>query len=114
MTVVKFLLLMFSPSHLGLKFWDRCSTIRCVRRHESCELAFEGLAYASAPALSNGLGRGIGEDVLVPFFQAIEDALRRGFGRGLRYIEATVHVGVDGADEDGVDRHALRRQHRSQ
>src|SRR5215472_8086981 len=65
--------------------------------HESCELTLELLGYASAPTLGHGLRRGIGEDILFPFLQPIEDAQRRGLGRRLRYLEASVHVGVDGA-----------------
>ena len=49
-------------------------------RHEGLELALERLGHAHAPALGDGQGRGIGEDVLVAFLQAIEDALRRRLG----------------------------------
>src|SRR5713226_1738928 len=28
----------------------------------------------------------------------------RGLGRGLRYLEASGHIGVDGAEENGMDR----------
>src|SRR5215472_12782314 len=56
--------------------------------HEGGVLALELLRYASAPALGHGLGRGIGEDILFPFLQPIEDAQRRGLWRRLRYLEA--------------------------
>jgi hypothetical protein len=48
--------------------------------HESGELALECLAYSGAPALGDGLGRGIGEDFLFAFFQAVEGACGHGFG----------------------------------
>ena len=65
--------------------------------HESCELALEPLCYTSAPALRDGLGRRIGEDILFAFLQPIEDAPRRGLGGRLRYLEAPVHISVDRA-----------------
>jgi hypothetical protein len=68
-----------------------CHTLR----QESCELAFESLCDPGAPALGDGLGRGVGEDLLFAFFQSIEDACSRRFGRDFRYVEAAVHVGVD-------------------
>ena len=83
-------------------------------RHKDCELMLECLDYAIAPALGDGLGRGIREDVLFPFLESIEDAQRRRLHRGLRDIEAAVHVGVGRADDDGVDAHALAGQQRSQ
>src|SRR5262249_17014203 len=63
--------------------------LRPALGHESCELALERFGYASAPALGQGLGRGIRENILFAFLQPIEDALRRGLGRGLRYLEAS-------------------------
>jgi hypothetical protein len=59
-------------------------------------------------------GRGVGENILFPLLQPIEDALCRGLGRGLRYLEASGHIGVDGAQENGMDRHAFARQERPQ
>jgi len=83
-------------------------------RHESCELALEGLGYASAPALRDGLGHRIGEDFLFSFLQPIEDAYSGGLGRGFHYLGAAVHIGVDGAEDDGMHRHALAGQERSE
>src|SRR5262245_1322861 len=83
---------------------------RRIPLHETGELALERLDHASAPALGHGLGHGIREDVLLPFLQAIEDATRRGLGRGLRNLEASIHISVDGAQEDGMDRHTLACQ----
>src|SRR5260370_19063845 len=86
------------------------ATLHKIRRapgHEGCELALESLDYASAPALGYGLGCGIGENILFPFLQPIEDPQRRGLGRGLRYLEAAVHVCVCRAQDDGMDCHAL-------
>src|SRR6266699_712679 len=83
-------------------------------RHEGGELAFERFAYAGAPGFRDGLGRGIGEDFLFTFFQAVEDASSRGFRRDFRYVEAAVHVGVHGTQDDGMDRYALANQERSQ
>ena len=59
-------------------------------------------------------GRGVGKDIVFAFFQPIEDALRRRLGRRLRCLEAAVHIRVDGAQDDGMDRYALSSQERSQ
>ena len=69
---------------------------RCAFRHETCELALERLDCASAPARGEGLGRGVGKDVVFAFFQSIEDTLRSRLGRGLWYVEAAVHICIDG------------------
>ena len=45
-------------------------------RHETCVLTLERLGYAIAPALGDGLRRGIGEDILFAILQSIEDARR--------------------------------------
>src|SRR5580658_5258635 len=81
--------------------------------HKTCVLTLERLGYASAPALRDGLRRWIREDVLFTILQPIEDAHCDGFRRGLRYLEASGHVGVNRAKKDAVDRHALARQQRS-
>jgi hypothetical protein len=75
-------------------------------------LAFERLCHAGAPALGDGLGCGIGEDLLFTPFQSVEDAFRGSRGCGLWNVEAAVHVGVDGAEDDGVNRHAVAREAR--
>src|SRR5438477_937091 len=64
---------------------------------ESGELALECLGCTCAPALCDGLGRGIGKDFLFAFLQSVEDALRRRLRRSLWYIEASVHIGINGA-----------------
>ena len=87
--------------------------IRRALRHESCELALQRFDYASAPALGDGQGRRIGKDVLFALLQTIEDAQRRGLGRGFRYLEPSVHIRIDGSEDDGMDRHALSGQERS-
>ena len=87
---------------------------RCVLRRECCELALECLAYSGAPALGDGLGRGIGKDFLFTFLQSVEDAGSCGFGRDFRYVEAAVHISIDGADDYGMNRDALAGQKRSQ
>src|ERR1700678_2486670 len=90
------------------------SQIRRGLRRESRELAFERLDCASAPALGDGPGCGVGKNFVFTFLQAIEDAQRRGFGRGLRYLEAAVHICVDRAKDNGMDRYALAGQERPQ
>jgi hypothetical protein len=55
---------------------------------------------------------GIGEDLLFTLFQSVEDAFRRSRRSGLWNVEAAVHVGVDGSEDDGVNRHALAREAR--
>src|SRR6266478_2226508 len=92
------------------RYFTELRDLRRALRHESCELALERLGYAGAPLLRDRLGHGIGEDVIVAFLQAVEDASRRGLGRDLGYVETPVHVGIDGTQEDGMDRHALASQ----
>jgi len=48
-------------------------------------------------------GRRIGEDLLFPSLHSIENARCRGLGRGFRYLKTAVHIGVDGAENDGMD-----------
>src|SRR5260370_39135705 len=88
------------------RYFTELRDLRRALRHESCELALKRLDYAGAPALRDRLGRGIGEDVLVAFLQAVEDASRRGLVRELGYVEPSVQVGVDGGQDVGMDRHA--------
>ena len=76
-------------------------SISGFRRHESCELARERFHCPIAPAIGDGLGPGIWEDFLFVLLQRIENAPRRGFWRSLRYVEASVHIGIDGAQDDG-------------
>src|SRR6266550_478541 len=45
---------------------------------ERRQLALERLGHAVAPALSQGLGHGIGEDVLLFFLDGVEDGSRDG------------------------------------
>src|SRR6267154_5391029 len=77
------------------------SHIRYALGHETCELALECLECACTPALREGQGRRVGKDFVFAFFQPIEDALRGGGGRGLRDLEAAVHIRVDRAQDDG-------------
>src|SRR5262249_24776652 len=88
--------------------------IRCALLHEARELALERLGHAGMPALGDGLGGGIREDFLFASLQSIEDPSRCGLGSSLRNLESAVHIGVDGAQDDGMDRHALARQKRAQ
>src|SRR6266478_3175731 len=92
------------------RYFTELRDLRRALRHESCELALERLGYAGAPPLRDRLGHGIGEDVLFASLQAVEDASRRGLGRDLGYVEPPVHIGVDGPQEDGMNRHALAGQ----
>src|SRR6186713_1669943 len=81
---------------------------------ERCKLALEFLDDARAPACGHRLGHRVGEDLLFTVLQSIEDAARRGLGRRLRDLEASIHIGVDGSEEDGVDGDALARQEGTQ
>src|SRR5271154_667389 len=65
-------------------------------RHEACELALQRLGCAIAPIRGDGLGRGVGKNFVFALFQTIENTLRRRLGRCLRYIEAAVHIRIDG------------------
>src|SRR5260370_31441964 len=65
---------------------------RRALRYESCELALKRLGYASTPAIANGLQHRVGKDILVAFFQTIEDAHRRALGRNLRNHEVAAHI----------------------
>src|ERR1035438_5098405 len=63
-------------------------------------LALEGLDRTAAPALGQGLRRGIGEDVFLSVLHAVEDGSRDRFRGGLGYVEAPGHIGVGGAGQD--------------
>ncbi len=71
-------------AHRASRSWCAipASSIRNLRnnrralRHEACVLALERLGYTAAPALRNGLGSGVGEDILFVSLQPIEDSLR--------------------------------------
>jgi DNA-binding LacI/PurR family transcriptional regulator len=78
------------------------------------ELAFEGLDGAVAPAVGEGLGHGIGEDVLLTPVHRVEDGARDGLRGGLRDVEVPGHVGIGGPDQDGVDPHAASGQRGAQ
>src|ERR1022692_913200 len=73
-----------SSSFVSAAAFATSSDLRYALGHETCELTFERLDYSIAPALGDGRGCRIGEDILFTFFQPVEDALRRGLGRGLR------------------------------
>ena len=75
MVVVKFCVFM-SRSSSFLGSIPNLRKNRRALRHEACVLALERLGYASAPAISDGLGSGIREDILFLILQPIEDALR--------------------------------------
>src|SRR5258708_13765266 len=80
--------------------------LRHTLRHVSAELALERLGCAGAPTIGDRLRHGIGEDVLVAFFQAVEDASRYGLGSKLWYVKVPRHAAVHGAGEDGMNLHA--------
>src|SRR5580692_6126580 len=96
----------WSTEKVAMKFWCFMmrSSCRRTRRQEARVLALERLGYTAAPALRNGLGSGIGEDILFVSLQPIEDSLRYRLGRGFRYLEASGHIGVNRAQEYAVDR----------
>src|ERR1700716_4661750 len=73
-------------------------------------LALERLGHTAAPALSQGLCHGIGEDILLPSLQSVQDAFRDGLRRALRYFEAPGHIGVHRAGQDGMNAHPPPRQ----
>src|SRR6266700_2617982 len=100
----------YVPPVLSADYVAVSRNFRRALRYEGSELALERLGYASAPAVGNGLRHGVGKDFLVASFQTIEDAHRRRLGRSLRYLEAAVHICVDGAQHDGVDRCAFAGQ----
>src|SRR2546425_360646 len=83
-------------------------------RDENRDLAFEGLDYAVAPTLGDGLGHWIRENLLFAFFHAIEDGHRDGLGRGLREIDASGHIGVDRSGQNGMNGHARSEEHTSE
>ena len=41
------------------------------------------------------------------FSKPVEDPLARRLGRGLRYLKAAVHIGVNGTQDDGMDGYAI-------
>src|SRR3979411_2858748 len=82
--------------------------------YERRKLALERLGHTAAPARSQGLRHGIGEDILLPSFQSVQDAFRDGLRRALRYFEASGHIGVHRAREDGMNAHAPSGQEGTQ
>src|SRR6266700_6479506 len=86
------------------------SLVRRARRYETGKLALQRLECTVAPAVCDGLRCGVGEDLLFAPLQAVEDSLCGRCGRGFRNLETTVHVGVDRAQHDGMDRHAMACQ----
>src|SRR5438445_4019336 len=64
-------------------------------RDEKRDLAFEGLDYAVAPALGDGLAHWIRENLLFAFFHAIEAGDGGRLGRGLLEIDASGTSGID-------------------
>src|SRR4029077_20328827 len=101
---VSFPFLFLDASHRALRW--------CV--DESRKLALERLGRARVPCLSDGFGRRIGEDLLFPSLHSIENARCRGLGRGFRYLKTTIHIGVDGTENDGTDPYSLASQDCSQ
>jgi len=102
--------------HNLFSFWFVDTSHRVLRRclDESRKLALERLGRARAPCLSDGLGRRIGEDLLFPSLHSIENARCRRLWRGFRYLKTAVHIGVDGAENDGMDHYFLAGQDCSQ
>src|SRR5258705_13589985 len=86
---------------------------RC-QMHECLELALKRFRYAITPSFRDRLRTRVGKDLLFTLFKTIEDAGCRCFGRRLRNLQAAVHIRVDGADDDGMNRDALVGQQRSQ
>src|SRR5215471_14098705 len=81
--------------------------LRHTLRHVSGELTLERLGCAGAPTLADRRRHGIGEDVLIAFFQTVENASCDRLRRKLWYIEVSRHIGVHGAGEDGMNLYAL-------
>src|SRR5262250_529004 len=89
-------------------------SFRHVLRDEDCLLVFERLGYTVAPAVSDGLGHGIRENLLFASFEAIEDGHCDGLGRSFREIDAPGHIGIDWSGQAGMNGHVLVGQERSQ
>src|SRR5580658_5327977 len=83
-------------------------------RHETCELTLHRLDRTVAPGISDGRRRRIGKDLVFATLQSVENAGCRGLRRCLRYLEASVHLRVDGAEHDRVDRNAFSGEERPQ
>src|ERR1700690_481092 len=103
-----------TPTVISVATSDRLRSLMRARLHEPCKLTFHRLDRAVPPALGDRLGRGIGKDILFAFLEPVEDPLRCGLDRGLRYLEAAGHIGVGGTDDDGVDGYAVGGQQRSE
>src|SRR6266700_1013517 len=69
-------------------------------------LALERLGRTAAPALRHRRSHRIGEDLVLPVLQTLEDCARDRLARGLRDVEASGHVRVGRAGQDGVYPHA--------
>ena len=55
----------------------------------------------------------VGKNVFLAFLQPVENCRGGGLGRGLRYLEAAVHIGINRPQDHRVDRHSLTGEQRS-
>src|SRR5712671_3262210 len=75
--------------------------------HECLELALKRFRHAITPSFRDRLRTRVGKDLLFTLFKTSEDAGCRCFGRRLRNLQAAVHIRVDGAGDDGMNRDAV-------
>ena len=74
---------------------------------ENRGLAFEGLGYAVAPALGNGLGKAIRENLLFPFSTPSKKATAADSGEAFGQSMPRVISVSTGPVKNGMNRHAL-------
>src|SRR6185437_6951238 len=96
----------------GVAPWLR--GIRPARGHVGRELPLECFRHTTAPAFCDRRRHGIGEDVLLASFHAVEDGACDRFRRGLRNVEAAGHVGVHRTRKDAMDAYASPGPERAQ
>ena len=82
-------------------------SFRHVLRDEYRLLAFESLGYAVAPALGNGLGKAIRENLLFPFSTPSKKATAADSGEAFGQSMPRVISVSTGPVKNGMNRHAL-------
>ena len=83
--------------------------LRGRRPPEARRRRFDGLRIALIER-AELLRERVGEDLLAPRFDAIEDRVGRRFGRGLLHLDFARHVGIDRARIDAGDVDLMRRE----
>lgn len=87
----------------------RNSSVACTCEQRRI-LALERLRRTTAPVVGPRLRHRIRGDVRIAVLDSVKNGSRQGFWGAFRYVEASGHVRVHGAGQNGVDGHALSSQ----